>query len=277
MSVDIAFEALGDRTRRQILSRLASGPASVGELAEALPVGRPAVSMSLRVLRDAGLVAARADGNRRVYQLDPDALAALRDYLAWYWAQALETFKQHVEAEGGQEMDSELRVTKSIAVDVPAMRAFQMFLDQGHWWPVATHHIAHPAGETVVLEPYPGGRWYERGADGTETDWGRVIAFEPPRRILLSWQVSPEWEYEPDPARASEIEVTFIAETQRRTRIVLAHRHIERYGGAAEHMREVLDRPGGAAAVLTALDGALTADGRAPSRRQPTSSGGSRA
>lgn len=265
MSVDVAFEALGDRTRRQIVGRLAAGPASVGELAEALPVGRPAVSMSLRVLRDAGLVAARADGTRRVYQLEPDVLAALRDHLDWYWAQALETFKQHVEAEGDEAVDPEVKVTRSIVVEVPAARAFQVFLDQGRWWPVATHHIAQPAGETVVLEPYPGGRWYERAADGAETDWGRVLAFEPPRRILLSWQVSPEWEYEPDPARASEIEVTFIAETKRRTRIVLEHRHIERYGAAAEHMREVLDRPGGAAAVLHAFEGALP--GLEPNRR----------
>src|SRR5579871_3960009 len=109
MSIDVALEALGDRTRRQILSRLATGPASVGELADAMPVGRPAVAMSLRVLRDAGLVVARADGTRRVYQLEPDALAAVRDYLDWYWTQALETFKQHVEAEGDEPMDPELR------------------------------------------------------------------------------------------------------------------------------------------------------------------------
>jgi uncharacterized protein YndB with AHSA1/START domain len=240
-----------------------------------MPIGRPAVSMSLRVLRDAGLVAARADGTRRLYQLEPDALAAVRDYLDWYWTQALETFKQHVEAEGDQAMDSELKVTKSIVVDVPAAHAFQVFLDQGSWWPVATHHIADPAGETIVLEPFPGGRWFERAADGTETDWGRVLVFEPPRRILLSWQVSPEWVYEPDPARASEIEVTFIAETQRRTRIVLEHRHIERYGPDAEHMREVIDRPSGDAAVLHAYREAL-AGTRPPRRRPSVGKGGSR-
>ncbi len=103
-----------------------------------------------------------------------------------------------------------------------------------------------------------------------------MLAFEPPRRILLSWQVSAKWEYEPDPARASEIEVTFIPETQRRTRIILEHRHIERYGAAAEHMRDVLDRPTGAAAVLIALGGAL-ARPKTPRRRAPTTAGGSRA
>ena len=83
MKVDVGLDALGDRTRRQILGRLARGAASVGELAELLPVGRPAVSMHLRVLREAGLVTARAEGTRRLYQLEPDALAALRDYLDW--------------------------------------------------------------------------------------------------------------------------------------------------------------------------------------------------
>jgi DNA-binding transcriptional ArsR family regulator/uncharacterized protein YndB with AHSA1/START domain len=255
----MSLEALGDRTRRQILGRLAQGAISVGELAQALPVGRPAVSMHLRVLREAGLVAGRAEGTRRLYQLEPDSLAALRDYLDWYWTQALETFKQHVEVEGDEPMEPELKVTKSIVVDAPPARAFQLFVDQERWWPVATHHLAQPAGETVVLEPFVGGRWYERAADGSETDWGRVIVFEPPRRILLSWHCSPEWRYEPDPTRASEIEVSFLAETRRRTRIVFEHRHLERYGDQAERMRSIIDRPNGAETVLHAYHAALTA------------------
>ncbi len=256
MGIDIALEALGDRTRRQILGRLAQGAVSVGELAQALPVGRPAVSMHLRVLRDAGLVADRAEGTRRLYQLEPDALAGLRDYLDWYWTQALETFEQHVKAGGDEPMDPELKVTKSIVVDVPPARAFQLFLDHERWWPVATHHLAEPAGESVVLEPFVGGRWYERSRDRSETDWGRVLVFEPPHRILLSWQVSPDWRYEADPARASEIEVSFVAESRRRTRIVLEHRHLERYGDQAERMRSIVDRPN--EALLRAYRAALT-------------------
>jgi uncharacterized protein YndB with AHSA1/START domain len=214
--------------------------------------------MHLRVLRDAGLVVGRAEGTRRLYQLDPDALAALRDYLDWYWTQALEAFKQHVEAEGDEPMESELKVSKTIVVDVPLVRAFRLFLDQQRWWPVATHHIAQPAGESVVLEPFVGGRWYERSRDGSETDWGRVLAFEPPHRILLSWQVNPDWRHEPDPARASEIEVSFVAESRRRTRVVFEHRHLERYGDQAERMRSILDRPNGAESVLRAYRTALT-------------------
>ena len=259
MDVDEGLEALGDRTRRQILGRLARGPASVGEIALALPVGRPAVSMHLRVLREAELVSSRAEGTRRLYQLEPDALAALRDYLDWYWTQALETFKQHVEAEGETPMEPELKVTKSIVVDVSRVRAIELIHDQERWWPIATHHIAEPGGESAVLEPFVGGRWYERARDGSETDWGRVLVFEPPHRILLTWQMSSGWNYEPDPARASEIEVSFLAESRNRTRIVFEHRHLERYGDQAERMHAILDRPRAAEAVLRALDAAVKA------------------
>jgi DNA-binding transcriptional ArsR family regulator/uncharacterized protein YndB with AHSA1/START domain len=258
VNIDVAFEALGDRTRRQIVGRLARGAASVGELARTLPVGRPAVSMHLRVLREAGLVSAHAEGTRRLYQLEPAALAAVRDYLDWYWGQALESFKQHVEAEGEEPMQPELKVTKSIVVDVRPTRAFAFFLDQERWWPIATHHMAEPPGETAVLEPFVGGRWYERARDGSETDWGTVLAFEPPHRILLSWRMSADWTYEPDPDRASEIEVTFLPEGRVCTRVVYEHRHLERYGDRGERMRKALERPGAAAAVLHALQIALT-------------------
>ena len=267
MNIDEAFGALGDRTRRQIVGQLACGAASVGGLAASLPVGRPAVSMHLRVLRDAGLVSARAEGTRRLYQLEPDALAALRDYLDWYWAQALETFKQHVEAEGEQQVEQELKVSKSIVVEAPPARAFELFIDQERWWPIATHHMAEPAGETAVLEPFVGGRWYERARDGSETDWGRVLAFEPPHRLLLSWQMSADWNYEPDPDRASEIEVTFLREGRDRTRVVYEHRHLERYATQAEQMRMGLDRPAAAAAVLAAFESALAA---AQTSRRPS-------
>lgn len=251
------LDALGDPTRRRIVGRLAYGAASVGELARPLPVGRPAVSMHLRVLREAGLVSARAEGARRVYQLEPDALAAGRDYLGWYWSQALEAFKERVETEGEEPVEPESKVTKSIVVDVSLRRAFDFFLQQERWWPISTHHMAEPAGESVVLEPFVGGRWYERARDGSETDWGRVLAFEPPARILLSWQMSSDWTYEPDPDLASEIEVTFLAEGRSRTRVVYEHRHLERYGDHDERMRAALERPGAAAAVLQAFHTAL--------------------
>src|SRR5215469_10218701 len=99
MNTDISagFTTLGEPTRRLIVERLAGGPLSVHEIADRLPVGRPAVSMHLRVLKDAGLVLDRRMGTRRLYQVNPEALAALRDYLDWYWTQALATYKQALE------------------------------------------------------------------------------------------------------------------------------------------------------------------------------------
>jgi DNA-binding transcriptional ArsR family regulator len=98
------WDALGDPTRRQIFERLREGPRSVGELAEGLPVSRPAVSQHLRVLKEAGLVRDRQEGTRRLYRVDPEGLSALRAYLERYWDVALEAFKEAADAaarEGG--------------------------------------------------------------------------------------------------------------------------------------------------------------------------------
>jgi uncharacterized protein YndB with AHSA1/START domain len=211
--------------------------------------------MHLRVLKEAGLVVDQPLGTRRLYQLNPEALAALRDYLDWYWRQALATYKQALEQlkEGETAaMVPELSVVKSIVVEVPRVQAFAFFVRQEAWWPVQTHHLAEPPGETVILEPFVGGRWFERWRDGRKCDWGTVLVWEPPRRIVLTWQVGPGWVYEPDPTKASEIEVRFVAESQQRTRVEFEHRHLERYGEQAEHMRSVLDAPEGAAGVLQA-------------------------
>jgi DNA-binding transcriptional ArsR family regulator len=242
--IDSALDALGDPNRRRILGRLAAGPADVRGLSAGMPVGRTAVSMHLRVLKAAGLVADTADGNHRVYHLEPDALRQLRDHLDWYWERSLAAYQHAAEARAmEQDMTEqpEIIVDKTIQVNAPLAVAFEVFIEQ-QWWPVGTHHLAQMPGCEVVLEPFPGGRWYERAADGTETDWGTVVAWQPPYRLLLTWQVSPAWTYEPDPARGSQIEVTFTPEGPDATRVHLTHRHLERYGPQAERMRRILDK-----------------------------------
>ena len=94
-----ALQALGDPTRRSVLEHLRDGPLAVGEIAAQLPVSRPAVSQHLRVLKEAGLVTERQDGTRRLYRVDPDGLAGLREYLDGFWEEALASFKAAAEAE----------------------------------------------------------------------------------------------------------------------------------------------------------------------------------
>jgi DNA-binding transcriptional ArsR family regulator/uncharacterized protein YndB with AHSA1/START domain len=250
--IESALDAFGDPTRRAIMGRLAAGPLDVGRIAAAMPVGRTAVSMHLRVLKAAGLVRDQAVGNRRVYHLEPAALRRLRDHLDWYWEQSLSAYADAVDAKVGDAKVREANVTagheivvaKTVRVTAPLDVAFEVFAGQA-WWPVMTHHLADPPGRDVVLEPFQGGRWYERAADGTETDWGTVLAWQPPHRLLLTWQVGPQWTYESDPARGSEIEVTFTPEGPDSTRVDLTHRHIERYGPEAERMRRILEGKGG--------------------------------
>ena len=103
MTYGNGFSALSDPTRRAIFERLAGGPRSVGELAADLPVSRPAVSQHLKVLKGAGLVDDRAQGTRRLYRIDPDGVAAMRDYLEGFWDQALASFKAAVEGPDGKE------------------------------------------------------------------------------------------------------------------------------------------------------------------------------
>jgi DNA-binding transcriptional ArsR family regulator len=97
------FAALSDPTRRQVFERLERGPAAVGEIAAGLPVSRPAVSQHLKVLKDAGLVADRPEGARRVYHIDPEGLGALRAWLDRFWDQALAAFQAEVERQAPEE------------------------------------------------------------------------------------------------------------------------------------------------------------------------------
>lgn len=254
------MDAVADPVRRQILDRLATGPQPVAQIARGLAVGRPAVSMHLRVLREAGIVTVRPAGNRRLYQLDPGAMRRLREHFDWYWAQALSAFQVAAEEEARKEESmaeqEEVRSTTGITVRAPLALAFRVFAEL-RWWPVDTHHLAEPPGEEAVLEPFVGGRWYERGPGDREQEWGRVLAWDPPHRILLSWQVGPDWTFESDPARASEIEVTFTPVAEGETRVEYSHRHLERYGREAERMRRALSGPSAAALVLETYAGAF--------------------
>ena len=143
------------------------------------------------------------------------------------------------------EQATDLTVRKRIVVEAPQERAFAVFSEQmGSWWPLDTKSIGSAEAQTAILEPHAGGRWYERGVDGSECDWGRVIAYEAPARLVLNWQISADWRY--DPNINSEVEVRFIAEAETRTRVELEHRNlVEAYGDAAEQVYGIFDSPDG--------------------------------
>src|SRR4051794_6519920 len=137
-------------------------------------------------------------------------------------------------------------VRRSIVVAAPIERAFHVFTAEYATWTPPEHHLIgdSPLAD-VVLEPREGGRWYEVVQDGRECDWGRVLAWEPPHRVVLSWQITPQFTPEPDPERASEVEVRFVAEADDRTRVELEHRGFERHGEGFEQTRAAVDSEGG--------------------------------
>jgi uncharacterized protein YndB with AHSA1/START domain/uncharacterized damage-inducible protein DinB len=145
----------------------------------------------------------------------------------------------------------EAPVKKSIVVKASVEHAFKVFTEGvDSWWP-RSHHIGKQPLVKAVIETHVGGRCFGREADGTECDWGRVLAWEPPHRFVLAWQIkSPSWQYEPDLAKASEVEVRFTAEPGGTTRVDLEHRHFERHGAGADQMRAGVDSPNGWSGLL---------------------------
>ncbi len=119
-------------------------------------------------------------------------------------------------------------VERSVTVNASAEKAFLVFTEQfANWWP-AGHNINPNGFAGAYIEPQVGGRWFERAPDGSECDWGRVLAWDPPGRVLLSWQLTGAWEFDPDPEHASEVEVRFIAEGALTTRVEVIHSKLER-------------------------------------------------
>ncbi|HSN21855.1 MAG TPA: SRPBCC family protein [Usitatibacter sp.] len=142
----------------------------------------------------------------------------------------------------------EILVRKSIVVEAPREHVFRTFTERfDTWWP-RSHHIGKAAAFTATLEPRAGGRWFERGEDGSECEWGAVLAWEPPERVVLRWDIGAD--FQPQPGLGTEVEVRFVAEAAERTRVVLEHRKLERYGDKAEMMRALFDSPNAWSGIL---------------------------
>jgi uncharacterized protein YndB with AHSA1/START domain len=144
-------------------------------------------------------------------------------------------------------------VRKTLRVRAAPARAFDTFTaGMSTWWP-AGHSIGTAPLKETVIEPHEGGRWFERGDDGSECDWGRVLAWEPPSRVLLAWQLDAQWRYDPD--LVTEVEVRFIAEPDGMTRVEFEHRNLERLGPSAADARGALDSEGGWTGLLERFRG----------------------
>jgi len=141
-------------------------------------------------------------------------------------------------------------VHKTITVQASPERAFQVFTGGiDTWWP-RTHHIGQSAMTKTVIECYAGGRCYSEQADGTECVWRSILAWEPPHRFVMAWQIDQQWKYQPDPAQSSEVEVRFTPEEGGATRVDLEHRHFNRLGAGADTMRTAVASPMGWAGLL---------------------------
>jgi uncharacterized protein YndB with AHSA1/START domain len=143
-------------------------------------------------------------------------------------------------------------VKKAIDVQATQETAWRVFTEKmGSWWPLAYYKIGKANAVDAVIEPHVGGRWYERGDDGRTCQWGSVLQWEPHSRLVLSWDISADWQY--DPTLNTEIEVLFIAEGHNRTRVELEHRHLDRYGARRDEMRRIYDTEGDWGKLLEAF------------------------
>jgi uncharacterized protein YndB with AHSA1/START domain len=129
-------------------------------------------------------------------------------------------------------------VRSEIVVGAPIERAFAVFTEQFDRIKPREHNMLGVDIAETVFEPRVGGSIYDRGVDGSECRWARVLAYEPPERVLFSWDIGPTWQIETDPGRTSEVEVRFVVQSPERTRVELEHRHIDRHGDGWEGVRE---------------------------------------
>jgi uncharacterized protein YndB with AHSA1/START domain len=132
-----------------------------------------------------------------------------------------------------------------VVVNAPLDRAFHVFTEKFGDFKPREHNLLKVPIEETVFEPRVGGHIYDRGVDGSLCKWARIAAYEPPNRVVFTWDIGPTWQLETDPARASEVEVRFTAESAHRTRVELEHRHIERHGEGWESVAAGVDGDAG--------------------------------
>ncbi|OBF52100.1 SRPBCC family protein [Mycolicibacterium monacense] len=149
-------------------------------------------------------------------------------------------------------------VHHEVTVDAPLERAFRVFTERFGDFKPREHNLLRVPIAATVFEPHVGGHIYDRGVDGSECRWARIVAYEPPHRVVFTWDIGPTWQVESDLERTSEVEVRFVGETAERTRVVLEHRHLDRHGDGWESVATGVDGDAGWPLYLTRYRGLLT-------------------
>jgi DNA-binding transcriptional ArsR family regulator len=248
--------AMANQTRATILQRLEKGDLTVGEIAEGLSGSRPAVSQHLRILEKAKLVSEEFHGTRHVYSIDLKGFSKVRVWLDRFWMDALNNFAAEVDR---QKMEHPKRCETPQShrfVRKSRSRGFRNALSEysptawqngGHsgWWP-GNHR------ERIVIEPKVGGRWIERSTNGTEHDWGRVLVWDPPRRVVFLWQVDLDSCF--DPSLKTEVEILFDPIESHATLVSLEHRKLEGYCARASEAAAMFDSPNTWVGLLEKFD-----------------------
>jgi uncharacterized protein YndB with AHSA1/START domain len=139
----------------------------------------------------------------------------------------------------------ETSIRTQVVVEAPIERAFHVFTQEFGAFKPPEHNLLGVDIAETVFEPRVGGHLYDRGVDGSECRWARVLAYEPPDRVVISWDISPQWQLETDLEKTSEVEVRFVSETAERTRVELEHRNLDRHGDGWEGVREGVGGEGG--------------------------------
>ena len=230
--VDAQLDALAVETRRVIYTMLLEKPRSVGDLADRLPVSRPAVSQHLRVLLEAELARVTSVGNRRVYSANPTGMAALRDWVDQMWDMAMGSFAGFAQREMEREMTNMEPVVKMVTVPGEPGVVFELFTQRmGEWWPLDSHSVGGEDAVDARVDPGVGGRVYEVTREGVEHDWARITGWEPGERIVLDWHAGVPV------SQATHVEITF-RQTADGTELTLVHDGWEARGADAPAMRE---------------------------------------
>jgi uncharacterized protein YndB with AHSA1/START domain len=152
-------------------------------------------------------------------------------------------------------------IRRTIVVEAPLERAFRVFTEDFDQIKPREHNMLGVDIEETVFETHAGGRIYDRGVDGSEFAWARVLVFEPPNRVIFSWDLNPQFQVEPDQSKTSEVEVSFIAESPERTRVELEHRNLDRHGEGWEGQRDAVGSEGGWPVYLERFGALIAAEG----------------